>query len=766
MIPNARIRQRIRFILRLLWPILLLLAIVIIFILFSAWRTVDNLNWQQVNTRIIPFDDPVCATLDLVTVYTQQTFLDIGEFAPGAVSLSLVCNPLPTAISASATSPTKARNSSVEPPSYTVEISLPSSVEDGIVIYNEDDINISPRFTMTLAADGQSPVVFYLRPLRDLADLELTAHVYTAGGQALLPQQNASWTIQTETALSAILRQFGIQVIPLLLAFAGLFTTIINLRSLFKEEQEQAKQAAAEEQARVEAIKAQLTTLRQTLAQADYNEAIPLYIDLKTEAEQTGWPEDARQKLIGVWDTAPGFLRTVEAFHTSHREKIDSNELADLVQGYQKLDRNWQINIIEILIKVFPELSDKDKKQVLHLSTDERIQHWQAILETWPTVHPWHVSKTLEQAIEQGLQKLADTKRIGTAKSKDLRHPFLTNSAELDPFLMENALKLEVLSRAKRLEPGIITGESGSGKTALALLLSKDCIPEPVFTAQEDIPPHIQPVQAAPPFPIYYPALLDYPATQTLDGLARAVADTLLHYWAILPSEFLEEDPNIQAAAAHLIGHYCGSYDQFKLRFQQAGGSTSNLGKQVLQIFTKLLGKINFDSPLHKHEYLALISKATPRKFENIFMLVDFPPARLATMGTGQAAEHIQPLVHLMDDLAGTNIFVKLFLPVALQNTLTIPATIPILPIEWSREQLSNLLRWRLKNAGVTELADWCAYDVVKPLDWLLDEAEKLTGQGKPGQLFFWGSELVKRVKIVPFEGAVITNEAFEQVLP
>lgn len=754
-------------------PLLLvwLLLPAVLFVVLTAVRAivVNDPAVDAFHLNAPQFTDTTGRALRLVVNAPRRSPLALdGEDTDGMpVSIVLLdeTRPLPTPTAdpaAPTTTPTApgtgATAGAASTPSgavYTLKL-MPQT--DNVTFTDAEGLPLYPQFNLTPAPDASTPLIVYLRPTRrDGSTIRVAASVEDANRQVLLAATDLTWETRVDTQWWALLKYLPAQCFN-----AGAVAGLVGGLVAFAVQQwKQSVEEENEQQKQRELIGERIEDLSHALAQnvsTAAREYTRLY-DL-TSGSDARWPELAPE-LHKTWEAyAPDELQALMILHLDTARSTEADSDQNVVEwgpiegvitwGYQKLDQQWREILGDIL----------QRYQKTSLLENENERRWRAILHPWPFVRPWDPPHFTEPVgVMRGVSAMVlDGGLNQSALEADQPgiNPFSTAPAELDPRLLKCRVQLEPLSR-DLLSPGpaFVVGGAGAGKTALALLAIYELVSRDRH------------------FPVYLPGPLDVAgdADAALTALARATASTLLNYWAALPNAFSRQPVEVKACVIELLHRYTGSGQQLLLRLQQAGFSPVGAGEMLQQTITALGDTLTFDTELSATDLISLLADARPDQHQYTYVMLDVS-SRALSHDVRVDANRLAPWLALMPRLARAGIFLKLFVPDTLSRHIVdeVPDA-RVLRIEWTARALADLLKRRLRQAGLDrpyELSQLRKFERGEPgisnpdsrLIALVLGGDRPT----PQHLFELGNELLRRVGETP-DQPYIKDEDLRAVL-
>ena len=429
-----------------------------------------------------------------------------------------------------------------------------------------------------------------------------------------------------------------------------------------------------------------------SLLKRDPSEGARRYLELKERPGRIWQSPRMRDALEKIWtENAPLQLQMIvkllQAKEEQSRFEVNEQVKGALEWAYEHLDRDWQKQIGELLIK---------KGQGL----DFVKQHWQALLAEWPEISlGWSIPAYLDADLIKGL------KYLGLKRT-----PFGHEKAEHTPYLVENHIYPTWWALVSDDDWGIYVTFPKGGRTATALLLAYDALRE----------------QRA--FPVYWRIdRMDFGPEE----IARVVCKTIARYIAVRPMAFTALTAPRKRTVANLLNYYL-NHDPVAY-LHQIGLPTAGEGEKIVEEITALTR----DAPrtmLSCRELLALLSDASPYDFPRLLILADVQ----GTVGEETALN----LYRLGEWLNMAGIILKAFTATDTPKSLEVYGKC----IFWEEGDLRELLRTRLLHGkeGEETLEAWC--DLRK---WKGPPAEERlirAAQGRPGELIRLGNELLRRI--------------------
>lgn len=527
---------------------------------------------------------------------------------------------------------------------------------------------------------------------------------------------------------------------PLLTVIAGLVTLAVQLatqavhrwreKEIEAEKEARQKQAEAEERARQQRAKEEMEKERhqreveaaravirawESLLRSNMSEGARRYLDYRG-SEGVWQDKEVRAYLQEVWEKNAGAeLRLAVELLSCPDDKLDdailhfgSDESAKALKwAYDHLDDEWRQRIPERAVRLGQSGAD--------IVREMNNMLWNAILRPWTGISLWrNLPPTIEPGVAEGLDILGLE-----------NNPFGPECAEKDTLLLASRVDPPGWEDLSKPQPVFAIGEAGSGKTAAALLIAYDALYGPT----RDV------------FPVYYPVA----GTPDLWGVARALAQTLLCYLALMPDAFLRCPVSGRTAMSHVMV-LCVPPD-LASQFHLAGLPSTGKGKEVLSQIEELAQGRTFQQSLNDDDLVTLLGDARPHGFRFTTLLTDM-------QGTGGASLEAETLIGLSERLAQVGVFIKAFLPDSFRAHLESRGLL-FVTLRWEDDLLHKLLEARLKSVGAqvaydpragekaSLLGTWCD---LREGDLSLDSRLIQAAHGTPRGLFDKGNALLRRI--------------------
>lgn len=301
-------------------------------------------------------------------------------------------------------------------------------------------------------------------------------------------------------------------------------------------------------------------------------------------------------------------------------------------------------------------------------------------------------------------------------------NPFGPERAEQDPLLPEYQVQPPWWLRAAALEPTLVVGPVGSGKTATALLLAHDW-----FRRNEVFP--VYAVTAPPVLPT---------ARAALEQLAGLLADVLVEFLARDPTVLDESSLPQQAAMARLLLQWLGPRERLVSRFAVAGLSCEQgIGHSLISTVESLVGQGTLES--RSTDLFHLLGRARPdRRQATVFLLEPLPG-----QSWRDTAQRIRSLLDLAIPLSRVGVYLKIFLPEGIEPLIDWESA--IVQIVWSPGDLVKIIEERLHLSGVESLMARMTIEARHQRPDINDFLSNLA-QGSPRRLIQLGNQLLEQV--------------------
>lgn len=329
---------------------------------------------------------------------------------------------------------------------------------------------------------------------------------------------------------------------------------------------------------------------------------------------------------------------------------------------------------------------------------------------------------------------------INWLKHKGLKfNPFGPEKAEEDPWFSEKKSPPPGWDSIQKPEPTIVCGVSGSGLTASRLYLMESCGAYP--TSQYDR--IIRPLggeghRLSVPLVLPVDTLSDDLKPALWQALTLAIARTHLALIAETPGLFGSGTPFAsRQALARLFRLHRPSLGDVAVYLEGVNphmGTARDVGNRI----TALARNLRVPRYGDEAELLALLRDARLGPFEQQYVCVE-----IACEEREKVQRVVTTLHTIMSALAKVNVFVKLFIPVKTTAEEHVPNGVRPVPLEWSKEEVRELLKWRLIAAQAAEDVKNLFPGVKGNLQNLLVEAAQ-RDKDVPRRLIRFGNALIK----------------------
>jgi hypothetical protein len=133
-----------------------------------------------------------------------------------------------------------------------------------------------------------------------------------------------------------------------------------------------------------------------------------------------------------------------------------------------------------------------------------------------------------------------------------------------------------------------------------------------------------------------------------------------------------------------------------------------------------------------------LLANALPTGFRSMYLILDLHSSP-SSYSKPALATSLHPLLHLAVPLAIRGVYLKLLLPEELRSHIVGPATCEMVSLQWTDDNLADMLETRIKAAGGNDMLELCGPSVAKDPGPQLIQAAR----GSPGRLVQLGNELL-----------------------
>jgi hypothetical protein len=293
----------------------------------------------------------------------------------------------------------------------------------------------------------------------------------------------------------------------------------------------------------------------------------------------------------------------------------------------------------------------------------------------------------------------SDTKELNWLRTIDTKfsyNPFVPLKAELDQNLMNYFIYPAVIdpqaSLVRGTQPTVLYSNLGSGQTTTALILANDYQNSRERGVKGEI------------FPVYLPLSValssELDVSFYLNIIIKGLSEALINFLTINPYTFLEHYENQKFAIAYLLTYSAGSTQSLDILLRQTPLSNDNIGGHLRKRLLEKSQDIPKRFVASQEVQLEMLRWARPSGFAHTYMLLDLSVDSSSQTSAIEAAKQLQPLLNLMAPLAKVDVYLKLFLPLTLKQTLSIPRRITSTTLEWTAQDLRKLLKQRLNCAG------------------------------------------------------------------
>ncbi len=503
---------------------------------------------------------------------------------------------------------------------------------------------------------------------------------------------------------------------------------------------------------REEALR-ELEQLGEALRQRRYGDALALYSLFRERCQRDGIWED-----IGIWENvrsiweqrAPKPLQTWAELVEGNRQPEPTLPVLEALAWGHRLDpRNWEEkgrelvgqlvapDHLEALVHQFEQAPEAQRSllrleiigerlEELEKSAGEDQKQCLATLQNWRRRPPLGIPLPWES-----IRRPSDPpgfvewlQRWGFREN-----PFGPEIAEVDPILSSYGYWPLFLEPVRGSRPAMVLGAPGSGRTAAALLLYQKCLTPPASPEETGA------------FPVWL-GMGSWPRSPDgwLKRLGQALAEALLQVCGRDPYALFGA-PETATAIAHLFVWYFGPVGSTEAHLRRQGlrGEMVDYVLSEIETHTSRLPGENLDNGI----LWDLICKARPFNLKSTYLILDIPTF-LPADGDPRV-KSLTTLIEMTGLLAHRGVYLKLFLPAMVSHPLI--ACWPLKPIfmEWSEEDLREMLRLRLIWASegyVESLQTVCTGNDYPPDPdtWLVRSAE-----GSPRRLVELGNEMLRK---------------------
>jgi hypothetical protein len=487
----------------------------------------------------------------------------------------------------------------------------------------------------------------------------------------------------------------------------------------------------------------ELENLRTHLREKRYRSALSLYWTLREKCRKIWADLDVEKDLRSMWEEmAPRplqeWMRLCEEGLVSVRLAIETLEA--LVWGW-RLDREYREQAKALLKDVVAPEHLENLKSLVQNNLD--LLRSEAIGQRLDDLG----SAGLSEEQRASLNDLQSWRReplflpapwAGVTRSPDLPgiaqrlegwgfvyNPFGPEWAESDPRLGEYGVWPASLEEARGFRPALVFGPSGSGRTAAALLLWHKCLNPPGNPEEPGVfPVHLE-VGRWPGSP-----------EEWLDAIGRSVAEALFQVCVRAPYSLFE------GKNGPAIGRLLSCYLEAPvLEARMLGMDLTETARDYIA------GEVReFVADYARPDFVelkCLIGAARPEGMQATYLILDLP-SHSPTANLSSAISSLACLAGLALPLASAGLYLKIFVPDALQSNLQPFWPLPSLYLAWSEEELREILQTRLQKASEGQVNSLGAiYSIAQylsdPDTWLVQQA-----QGSPRNLIRLGNQMLQ----------------------
>ncbi len=326
-------------------------------------------------------------------------------------------------------------------------------------------------------------------------------------------------------------------------------------------------------------------------------------------------------------------------------------------------------------------------------------------------------------------------------KQAELRfNPFGPEQAENDPLLLRLVVEPPGWKLMTALEPALLWGDEGSGRTASRLLLEHTCRTRRLDHKGS----HEQPVDTFPVNLVLQPEEgCEHSEKGCWRALTWALTQALLGFLVHNPSAWSATPVEQQLALGRLIGMHRDWLGNIKNYLRQASG-----GSPAVRDLAKHLEKTsNSTRPPawdDTGELLLLVERARLFPFQQTFVLVEAQDGMSSHMQANTARD-LDTLLRMAPLMASRAVYLKLFIPATVRSQLQNHALCVGCALEWGEPALWQMLDFRVRQAGApafnTLFRRWP--QGIDPARMLVRAA--LQDAGPPRQMIRLGQALLAR---------------------
>lgn len=538
---------------------------------------------------------------------------------------------------------------------YAVNWILPP---EAIILTNQEGERITGRFVLTPTMQYPASVTFNVQRVLST--------------KSALPPLQPILLIQTPTELLATrvlpvintlslckIWWFGFwnlvfgPATPLISAAAGLM--VLAVKKIQDLASKRLKDAENREQIRAELLQ------WETLLQRNLSEGARQYVQYRQRNEGI-WKVGklGQQELRRIWERQDSQLRdAVAVLEVSDDPQPEAANLVPALKWVQaNLDEEWRA-------KAFSELLKQS-----HAETEEHLFY--NMLRVWPQCSFGHKLQLDSSSPERVLA-------------------VLTTISERDGLWFQSRfIQANWFTELRDLCPVWAYGPPGCGKTTAALWLLRE-------TARRD----------SDDFNVYC-SLTRVTGISNLEDIARAVAHTLLHYFALYSTAFLQLDWRTQYTLTQLWRQYAGP--DVRAALYTAGLSPYGEGVRLLKRVNALLADTSL-APTPLTHLSGRLSDVCPRGFSRLTLLLDIQESKTLLTEPVQDA-----LLQLGETLQYAGIGVKILVS-GNSFDVELPLRWHRIKLIWTEDDLSALLvELKIKSIdpqdeGMDSIDPWCDPD-------------------------------------------------------
>lgn len=762
------------------WKFYGLLGLIFIWYLFTIWyqATLATEDPRLRDFQTFSFRD-TDASLTLEISYPKMVPVSPTSVAGQPITIWL--------LQSAATKPISATAPTSDSASYRISL---QPLSDGLIFVNKDGTPIAPEFVATPAAERSTPWLAYVRRTPEEARYPMGLGIALRRVDANPASRSQFFAVylDAQRVSTAQWRQFVAFLVSPTAPLIGLFITL----AWKWYDNERKRQDEAQKASRF----ADINSLRPALERNDFRAVIPrlyewqvryaddsdatkLLAEVRRQLDSKPWQKtllDEAVNSLAAGDYATA-LQTIElvlrldsnntlalqlkrvtraAQQSADRDRSNelsndhhcrSDSLTSLLQIYLAYPGRLDRIIGRLLAEVIPQDADRhllEFRSAPYAYDLLNVRDLAAAIDrsTPQTLEAQAAKKQLRQTRQERWFRIIGTRgerveqlRVAATwlQSAELSfNPFGPERAEDDPWLPDYAID-RLADDLSDFNSAWLSGPSGAGKTAAALLLAYDCF-EPVY----------QP-RIAETFPVYFAPTLAQGNTvdekEWLRYLAEATSQALIRYLAIKPLHFLDLPISRQKTIARLLLTCCGTSKQLAITFNRTGLDRTE-GNLV-----KTMAEWNLDIPavnsIDQMGWIDLLKGALPAGFARSYLIIDFraPATDVHVTSVCRPA-----MISLSELLKPYNIYLKVFAPPQpFEQPNSDTGSLKFLSLSWDDESLGLLLSQRLQQAsragaaaGRDRLEDLCSMEARgNQIDRQLVEAAKT-----PRDVIHWGNRL------------------------